>query len=222
VRWWTILPLQSVPLVFTDHYGQFIVLAYSVGVRYSNKRKLQKHSNCIATEIAERGEMNEAVRPSEGVPFGIRAIERGCMVEGVWNSKTTTPLQTPPSSKANSPILKARNNLKKHKRDSSLSNVSHVDILEPTLVTPNSKKPGSRVPNIAPENIGIIRQNQVAPGILDLDLEISERYLHSDGPGPALYNNQPISATTCGRPPPKYGLQAGPSWVSSGTLSLSS
>ena len=31
------------------------------------------------------------IRPEEEVPFGIRAIERGCEVDGVWNSKTSTP-----------------------------------------------------------------------------------------------------------------------------------
>lgn len=207
---------------FTDDYGQSIVLVYSVGVRYSNKRKLQKYSNRIATEIAERGEMNEAARPSEDVPFGIRAIERGCMVEGVWNSKTTTPLQTPPFSKANSPVLKAKNNLKKHKRDSSLSNMSHVDLQETTLVTSNPKKPGSKSPNIALMNIGTIPRNQVALGILDLEAEMSARYHLPDGPGPALCNGQPVSTTTCERLPSRCGLQSGPSWVSSGTLSLSS
>jgi hypothetical protein len=207
---------------FTDDYGQSIVLAYSVGVRYSNKRKLQRHSTRIETEIAERGELNEAVRRSEDVPFGVRAIERGCMVEGVWNSKATTPLQTPPSSKANSPILKAKNILKKHKRDSSLSNVSHVDILEPTLVNPNSKKPGSGFPNIAAENFGTIRRNKVALDTLDLEPDTSARYQLPDGPGPALYNDRPINVTTCCRPPSRYGLQAEPSWVSNGTLSLSS
>src|SRR4051794_26231653 len=50
---------------FADGYGQCVVLVYATGVRYSNKRKLKKHTDRITTEIEERGEMIEAVRNSE-------------------------------------------------------------------------------------------------------------------------------------------------------------
>src|SRR5947209_2321846 len=82
---------SAVNRAFADSYGQCVVLVYATGVHYSNKRKLKKHTDRIATEIEERGEMIEAIRNSEEIPFGIRAIERGCMVDGIWNSKATTP-----------------------------------------------------------------------------------------------------------------------------------
>jgi hypothetical protein len=165
--------------------------------------------------------MTEAVRRSEEVPFGIRAIERGYVVEGVWNSKATTPLQTPTSSKASSPVLKAaKNTLKKHKRDSSLSNVSHVDIPEPALLTLNSRELVSELPNTPADKIGTTPRNHIAAGMVDMEHEMSARDHLADGPGPALYNDRPVTATSYGLPSSRSGTKVGPCLTSNGMLSL--
>jgi hypothetical protein len=71
------------------------------------------------------------------VPFGIRAIERGCEVNGVWNSRTNTPLQTPGNSNPGSPVMRPKDlgngllSLKKHRRALSATAVSNLEIPEP-------------------------------------------------------------------------------------------
>ena len=125
-------------------------------------RKIKKHTRIAAEAQAERGEMTKTVEQEDQVSFGIRAIERGCAVEGVWNSKATTPLQTPPSSKPSSPALKGKNTSKKGKRDSSSSNISRLDIAEPALVTSYSREPGVGMPSGSLENSGTTDRTQVA------------------------------------------------------------
>lgn len=80
--------------------------------------------------------MREIVGQGDKVPFGVRAIERGYHVEGVWNSKATTPLQTPPSSKPSSPVLRGKRIVKKNKRETIESNTSSPDIPELALIAP--------------------------------------------------------------------------------------
>jgi hypothetical protein len=207
---------------FANDYGQCLVLIYALGVRYSNKRKLKKHTSRIAMEIAERDELVEVSRRSDEVPFGIRAIERGCIVEGVWNSKATTPLQTPASSKASSPLLKAtKNTLKKHKRDSSLSNVSHVDIPEPALVTSNSRAIVLGSANAPVEKSGLKARNQIAGDVVEMDDEIFLRDHLDDVPGLELYNDLSISAAGYGLTLSRSRPHVGPSWSSNGMLPLS-
>jgi hypothetical protein len=79
------------------------------------------------------------------VPFGIRAIERGCEVNGVWNSKTNTPLQTPGNSNPGSPVIRPKDlgngllSLRKHRRELSASSVSNLEIPEPISTKPEAK-----------------------------------------------------------------------------------
>jgi hypothetical protein len=204
--------------VFADGYGQCVVLVYATGVRYSNKRKLKKHTDRIATEIEERGEMIEAVRNSEEIPFGIRAIERGCMVDGIWNSKATTPLHTPSSSKASSPVLKAKNTVKKHKRESSLPNVPQLDIPEPTSMPSKSTRLGTVFPKIPFEEPRTTSRYQVAANMQHLQHGTSARDHLVDGPGPALYHDRTVTAIPFVLPLSKSGPQPEQSWSSNGML----
>lgn len=209
---------STVNYAFADDNGQCVVLVYATGVRYSNKRELKKHTDRIATEIEERGELTEAVRHSEEVPFGIRAIERGCMVDGIWNSKATTPLHTPSSSKASSPVLKAKNMLKKHKRESSLSNVSQLDIPEPAFVPSKSTGPGTGFPKVPSEEPGATPRYQVATGMQHLEHGTFARDCLVDGPRPALYDDRAVTTTPYILPPSKSGSQLERTLNSSGTL----
>ena len=203
---------------FVDGNGQCVVLVYATGVRYSNKRELKRHTDRIATETEERGGMTEAVRHSEEVPFGIRAIERGCMVDGIWNSKATTPLHTPSSSKASSPVLKAKNKLKKHKRESSLSNVSQLDISEPAFVSSKSTGPGTGFPKVPSEEPGTTPRYQVVAGMQHLEHGTFARDCLVDGPRPALYDNRTVTTTPYILPLSKSGSQPGRTLGGKGTL----
>jgi hypothetical protein len=195
-----------------------VVLAYATGVRYSNKRELKKHTDRIAAEIEERGEMTGAVRHSEEVPFGIRAIERGFLVDGIWNSKTTTPLHTPSSSKASSPVLKAKGALKKHKRESSLSNVPQLDIPEPASAPSGSTGSGTRFPKIPSEEPGTTPRYQVAAGMKHLERGTFARGCLADGPMPALYDDRTVTTTPYVLLLPKSALQPEQALDSNGTL----
>ena len=127
------------------HKRQGAVLIFSLGVRWRNKRRIRKHSERKTADTAERGEMAQATPQEEQVPFGIRAIERGCEVDGVWNSRTNTPLQTPGNSNPGSPVMRPKDlgngllSLKKHRRDLSVSTESNLEIPAPTLARPEPK-----------------------------------------------------------------------------------
>ena len=137
-------PSHAATYTSSDLGFQCAVLVYAFGVRYRNSRNVQRHKLRIAAEIAERGEVTQTMRESAEIPFGIRAIEKGCEVEGVWNSKASTPLQTPLGSKAASPIIRPRR-LQKRRRSSSLASVSALAMPEPALVTPASRQPESPI-----------------------------------------------------------------------------
>jgi hypothetical protein len=83
--------------------------------------------------------MAQTTGQGEEVPFGIRAIERGCEIDGVWNSKTSTPLQTPGNSTPGSPVMRPKDlgdgfpGLKKHRRDPSLSMEPSLELPRPAL-----------------------------------------------------------------------------------------
>ena len=194
-----------------DSPAQCIVLLYAMVVRYSNKRKVKRHTIRNTTEIVERGEITEAATGSEEVPFGIRAIERGCMVEGVWNSKASTPLQTPSSSKTSSPVLKAKNTLKKHKRESSMSNVSGLDIPEPAVVPPNPRDAGVGLEYNCLGNVGMKARNQTARELLGLEDGRAQEDHLADGPGPAIYHDRSVTSTIYGLAPSRSRSQARPS-----------
>lgn len=128
----------------------------------------------------ERGEMRKTVGQGGEVPFGIRAIERGCTVDGVWNSKATTPLQTPPSSKPSSPVLRGINTLRKDKRDSSSSNISRLAIPEPVLVTPYSRAQSGGMPCGSVEDSRSTDRTRVATDSPSTELEMSKRAQTAD------------------------------------------
>ena len=181
-----------------------------------------KHTIRTAAEIAQRSEIIEAVRHSEEVPFGIRAIERGHIVEGVWNSKASTPLQTPSSSKASSPVLNARNMLRKHKRESSLSTVSGLDIPEPALAPQIPREPCVDLEDYSLGDIGARAWDQISRGMQDLEAGRSAGDHPADGPGPAICLGRSVRATIYDLPASSSGPQLGRSCTSNGTFAPNS
>ena len=112
------------------HITKVTVIISGVAIRYYKLRRLKKLRAVQEAERAERGEMEETVRTSDDVPFGVRAIEQGCEVEGVWNSRATTPLHSPAISSRGSSPGRSMNKLRKTNRDSSVSSISVLDMPE--------------------------------------------------------------------------------------------
>lgn len=79
-----------------------------------------QHSHSI-----RRGRFADAPGASGEVPFGIRAIESGIEVDGVWVSRSNTPA----SSLAGSPKLRPRDHAPD--RASANSDLSHIEIPQP-------------------------------------------------------------------------------------------
>jgi hypothetical protein len=121
------------------------VLVFSFGIRWRNKRKIKRHTERKSADTAERGDMTQTNQQEDEVPFGIRAIERGCEVAGVWNSRTNTPLQTPGNSNPGSPVMRPKDlgngllGVRKHRRDLSISTLSNLEVPEPALSKPDSQ-----------------------------------------------------------------------------------
>ena len=81
--------------------------------------------------MAECGEITE--RASEDVPFGVRAIEAGDEVDGIWNSKAATPLQSPTPKTFSEPSTSSlkRPKLQKVRKGESESSLSKFELPEP-------------------------------------------------------------------------------------------
>ncbi|KAL8872197.1 MAG: hypothetical protein Q9174_002129 [Haloplaca sp. 1 TL-2023] len=119
--------------------GGFIKVAY-------NHWKLRQYTAVENAQAAQRAEAGQAqpivsrrgrVQEGNEVPFGIRAIESGIEVDGVWISRSNTPANSTPGTPApNSPALSA--NPEPHvqptaqsNRASTASNMSRLEIPQP-------------------------------------------------------------------------------------------
>lgn len=102
-----------------------------------NHWRLRKYTAIAAAKAAQRQDMQHApsVRRRKGpdVPFGIRAIESGIEVDGVWISRSNTPAPSLPdspmsnASAAPTPVKRAHS----PDRTSSSSNISRLEIPQP-------------------------------------------------------------------------------------------
>lgn len=109
--------------------------------------KLRKYTAVAEAQAAQRQEMGTTGRTIRGrrdtdvngddddIPFGIRAIESGIEVDGVWISRTNTPNQSAPGSPASEPSSfmgpAHPSTGRSLDRASSVSNVSHLEIPQP-------------------------------------------------------------------------------------------
>lgn len=109
--------------------------------------KLRKYTAVAEARATQRQEMGHIGRASRGrrngkgnedeedIPFGIRAIESGIEVDGVWISRSNTPNQSVPSSPASEPFNYMGPAHPKTAgspdRTSSVSNMSHLEIPQP-------------------------------------------------------------------------------------------
>ena len=71
------------------------------------------------------------------VPFGVRALEKGVQVEGVWDSRVNTPIPSLPGS----PVLSATRTVPNHQKEasnaSSSSTTTRMDIRPADHLTPS-------------------------------------------------------------------------------------
>lgn len=76
-----------------------------------DNRRVTKYNKIAVKRMSQTPGMIEAQRQQDDdaesvkVPFGIRALERGIEVEGVWVSPSNTPLQGSPKSAPSTPNL---------------------------------------------------------------------------------------------------------------------
>lgn len=121
-----------------------------------NHWRLRKYTALAAAKAAQRQEMQHtpSVRRRKGpdVPFGIRAIESGIEVDGVWISRSNTPAPSVPDSPmsnasvAPSPVRPAHS----PDRTSSSSNISRLEIPQPVHGYPGviGSRPGQSSANV--------------------------------------------------------------------------
>jgi len=85
------------------------VAAIGFCVRFYNAWKLRKYEALQQVSDSHRQALQHTpsvtARRDAEIPFGIRAIQSGIQVDGVWISGTNTPVQSGPNSRAPSVIL---------------------------------------------------------------------------------------------------------------------
>ena len=110
---------------------------------FYNKWRLRKYTAVAETKAALRQEMQRTTSVRRGrsqrnqIPFGVRALESGIEVDGVWISGTNTP-----SSMPGSPNLAASKSQPIHKEQSldgsSTSDTSRIEIPQPVHGQPGN------------------------------------------------------------------------------------
>jgi len=93
--------------------------------KYLNIEKLTKAQNVDV----ERAQTRQRIRSSDEIPFGAKAMLEDPDIEGVWNSRASTPLQSPilaPRSSSHSRL--SLNPFSRSRRNSSVSSLSHLDL----------------------------------------------------------------------------------------------
>jgi hypothetical protein len=94
-----------------------------------NWRRLLRLQRRAAEDVAERGEISESLPTSTDLPFGVKALNEGSSIEGVWDARTTTPLHGP-TSRNRSPLITPAKMLPRSKRDNSTSSIPTLDITD--------------------------------------------------------------------------------------------
>ena len=116
----------------------------SIKLGYSRWR-LRKYTAIAATKEAQRKEMlhTESVtrRRAPDIPFGVRAIESGIEVDGVWISRSNTPSTSVPGSPAFSESSEQNSgNAGSSEQPSSTTIVPRLEMPQPAL-NPTSSRP---------------------------------------------------------------------------------
>ena len=102
-----------------------------------NKWRLRKYTAVAEKKTALRREMQHTTSVKRGrsqrqqIPFGVRALESGIEVDGVWISGSNTPASTPGSP--NSAVMKSQptHRDQSSEESSSTSEMSRIDVPQP-------------------------------------------------------------------------------------------
>ena len=87
----------------------------------------------------------------EGIPFGVRAIESGIEVDGVWISRSNTPVSSNPASPTSS-IVGDQSPVKGHQHeDSTTKAIPTLEMPQPRYPYTGRPRPNSRSPSRSPE-----------------------------------------------------------------------
>lgn len=102
-----------------------------------NKWRLRKYTAVAEKKTALRREMQHTTSIKRGrsqrqqIPFGVRALESGIEVDGVWISGSNTPASTPGSP--NTAAMKLQSTHKNHPSESSssISEMTRIEVPQP-------------------------------------------------------------------------------------------
>lgn len=137
-----------------------------------NKWRLRKYTAVAETKATLRREMQHTASIKRGrsqrqqIPFGIRALESGIEVDGVWISGTNTP-----SSMPGSPNIAAMKPQPAHRdhsveRPSTASDMSRLEIPQPAHGYPDmshSTGPSYKIPTLVDGPVSSERQDNKPP-----------------------------------------------------------
>ena len=120
-----------------------------------NAWSLRKYTKIAATKAALKQEMQHSRSVRRGrakqIPFGVRALESGIEVDGVWVSRTNTPASSHPGSPA---FSAASSKPMPHHPDlpsgraSTISHMTRVEISQPGSQQPEVNNPIDSSSNI--------------------------------------------------------------------------
>ena len=100
-----------------------------------NHWRLRKYTAIAATKatLTQQMQHTPSVRRRQGqeIPFGVRALEKGVEVDGVWISRSNTPANSVPGSPELFPRAKAAHEDLSTGRTSSASNMSRIVMPQP-------------------------------------------------------------------------------------------
>ena len=87
----------------------------------------------------------------EGIPFGVRAIESGIEVDGVWISRSNTPVSSNPASPASS-IFGGQSPVKGHPHDDNTTKpIPTLEMPQPRYPHKGRPRPNPRSPSHSPD-----------------------------------------------------------------------
>ncbi|KAK5956528.1 hypothetical protein OHC33_002013 [Knufia fluminis] len=129
--------------------GSFVVILAVAGLAKLHKHLKIKNLTKAGDADVERAEIRQRIRSSDEIPFGAKAMLEDPDIEGVWNSRASTPLQSPvlaPRSSSHSRL--SLNPFSRSRRNSSVSSLSQLDLPQRSpsnasaeTVSPSPKEP---------------------------------------------------------------------------------
>lgn len=107
-------------------------------VKIMKWRRMLRLEARVTEEEAERGELPVRVETGIQTEFGVKALDEGSSIEGVWNAHTVTPLQAG-RSRHNSPSFNPMKMFRRSRRNSLVSTIPPLDISIPSAAVPEGE-----------------------------------------------------------------------------------